>query len=163
MSAMPEGNAIVYCQGAYNTPNGKTAHGLVRRTTRYRILSVIDSTYAGQDAGQIIDGVEKNIPVFSDLKTALDGCSEPATHFVIGLAPDGGRLSADARKDVLQAISSGLNSPAIKNPKFIIKPDNTLARASFLYFPGSLFRRASTVIGANITIVARPITIRSTI
>ena len=109
MSAMPEGNAIVYCQGAYNTPNGKTAHGLVRRTARYRILSVIDTTYAGQDAGRIIDGVDKNIPVFSDLKTAMEKSSESATHFVIGLAPDGGRLASDARRDVMQAIASGLN------------------------------------------------------
>ena len=27
----PEGRAIVYCEGAFNTTNGKTAHGLVRR------------------------------------------------------------------------------------------------------------------------------------
>lgn len=51
MNIMPEGAAIVYCQGAYNTPDGKTAHGLVRRTSRYDILSVIDSRYTGQDAG----------------------------------------------------------------------------------------------------------------
>ena len=49
-------NAIVYCQGAFNTPNGKTAHGLVRFTERYRILSVIDSKYAGKDAGEVLDG-----------------------------------------------------------------------------------------------------------
>ena len=29
MSTFPEGNAIIYCQGAYSTTNGKTAHGLV--------------------------------------------------------------------------------------------------------------------------------------
>ena len=28
MNRLPEGNAIVYCEGAYNTLNGKTAHGL---------------------------------------------------------------------------------------------------------------------------------------
>ena len=26
----PDGRAIVYCEGAFRTPNGKTAHGLVR-------------------------------------------------------------------------------------------------------------------------------------
>ena len=46
-----DGNAIVYCEGFFNTPEGKTAHGLVRFTERYRVLSVIDSRYAGQDAG----------------------------------------------------------------------------------------------------------------
>ena len=56
MSSLHEGNAIVYCQGAFGTPNGKTAHGLVRRTNRYRVLSVIDSRHAGEDAGSILEG-----------------------------------------------------------------------------------------------------------
>ena len=47
-----DGNAIVYCEGFFNTPEGKTDHGLVRFTERYRVLSVIDSRYAGQDDGR---------------------------------------------------------------------------------------------------------------
>ena len=43
----PEGNAIVYCQGAFNTTYGKTAHGLVRRSERYRVLGVIDAAWSG--------------------------------------------------------------------------------------------------------------------
>ena len=43
MSAFPEGRALVYCEGAFGTPNGKTAHGLVRRTRRYDVLAVIDT------------------------------------------------------------------------------------------------------------------------
>ena len=56
MSQFPEGNAIVYCEGAFGTPNGKTAHGLVRFTKRYNVLSVIDSCHAGKDAGKMLDG-----------------------------------------------------------------------------------------------------------
>jgi len=62
MNNFPEGNAVVYCEGSFNTTNGKTAHGLVRRTARYDVLSVIDSRYHGQDAGEILDGKTKNIP-----------------------------------------------------------------------------------------------------
>ncbi len=112
MIKLPEGNAIVYCEGAFNTPNGKTAHGLVRRTNRYHILSVIDSKYSGQDSGVVLDGKENLVPVMSDLKSAVDHLKEfgkLATHFVIGLAPDGGRLNATARSDVLKAIQCGLN------------------------------------------------------
>ena len=43
----PEGRAIVYCEGAFGTTNGKTGHGLVRFTRRYRVLSVVDSELAG--------------------------------------------------------------------------------------------------------------------
>ncbi len=112
MTQFPEGNAIVYCQGAFNTTNGKTAHGLVRRTRRYRILSVVDSKYAGHDAGQVLDGKPANIPIFPDIHTAIkvaQSTTHPATHLVIGLAPDGGRLNENARQDVIQAIQAGLN------------------------------------------------------
>ena len=51
MTAIEGPQAIVYCEGAFRTTNGKTAHGLVRRTERYRILSVVDSTSSGNDAG----------------------------------------------------------------------------------------------------------------
>ncbi len=107
-----DGNAIVYCQGAFNTPNGKTAHGLVRFTRRYRILSVIDATYAGRDAGEVLDGRKNSIPIVTDLKTAIALSAQsptPATHFVVGLAPDGGRLSAAARQAVEAAVTAGLH------------------------------------------------------
>lgn len=112
MNAFPEGKAVVYCEGAFGTPNGKTAHGLVRRTRRYRVLSVIDSRQAGTDAGLLLDGKEKEIPIFSDVETAVAAAHDAgnsATHFVVGLAPDGGRLGDRARQDVLKAIEMGLN------------------------------------------------------
>jgi uncharacterized NAD-dependent epimerase/dehydratase family protein len=112
MNHLPEGNAIVYCEGAFNTPNGKTAHGLVRQTWRYKVLSVIDSHYAGQDAGQVLDGKTKNIPIYSDLKQAIEQAEKQgfsATYFVVGLAPDGGRLNQAGREEVKKAIQSRLN------------------------------------------------------
>jgi uncharacterized NAD-dependent epimerase/dehydratase family protein len=108
----PEGNAIVYCEGAFGTTNGKTAHGLVRRSDRYRVLSVIDSRQAGRDAGMILDGRKAGIPVVRSLHAALTVArshQQLPTHFVIGLAPDGGRLPKAARFDVLAAIEKGLN------------------------------------------------------
>ena len=112
MSSFPEGNTIVYCEKHFGTSNGKTAHGLVRRTARYRVLSVIDSCHAGEDAGIFLDGKCKNIPIFPDIQLAVEASLEsgnPATHLVIGLAPDGGRLSQDAREDIKKAIRLGLN------------------------------------------------------
>lgn len=107
-----DGNAIVYCQGAFNTPNGKTAHGLVRFTRRYQVLSVIDSNHQGQDAGQTLDGKPNGIPIFGSLAEAVEkarGEGRPATHFVVGLAPDGGRLSPAGRDDVREALKMALN------------------------------------------------------
>ncbi len=113
MSTQPlDGNAIVYCEGAFNTPNGKTAHGLVRFTRRYDVLSVIDTRHAGRDAAEVLDGVAKNIPVFAKLEQAIAAAKtagKPATHFVVGLAPDGGRLSPVARADARLALEQGLH------------------------------------------------------
>jgi len=107
-----EGNALVYCQGSFNTTYGKTAHGLVRFTRRYRVVGVIDRRYAGQDAGMVLDGRPNGIALYADLDHALAACrqqSYPATHLVIGVAPDGGRLDDDALADIRQAITAGLN------------------------------------------------------
>lgn len=112
MSTFPEGNAIVYCEGAFASTNGKTAHGLVRRTRRYRVLSVVDSRHAGSDAGTILDGQPRGIPIYADIRQAVQDAKTdkwPATHFVVGLAPDGGRLAPEARADIIKAIELKLN------------------------------------------------------
>ncbi len=55
--------AIVYCEGNFGADDGKTANGLVRHSERYEILSVIDSTQAGADAGTVLDGEANGIPL----------------------------------------------------------------------------------------------------
>jgi uncharacterized NAD-dependent epimerase/dehydratase family protein len=112
MKKLPEGNAIVYCEGAFNTPNGKTAHGLIRFTKRYKVLCIIDSKSSGKDSGLVLDGKENRIPVLSSLKEAKKYSKKSrkkATYFVVGLAPDGGRLSKEAKQDIKKAIKYGLN------------------------------------------------------
>ena len=112
MSPSSDGHAIVYCEGAFGTPNGKTAHGLVRHTERYEILSVVDSCCVGEDAGTVLDGRPKGIPIHNDVRGAVEAArtnGATPTHLVIGLAPDGGRLTPQAREGVIQAIALGLN------------------------------------------------------
>lgn len=112
MSEPLDGNAIVWCDGAFNTPEGKTAHGLVRFTRRYRVLAVIDRRHAGQDAAEVLDGTAKGIPVVADLDAALAHARERGvrpTHFVVGMAPDGGRLPDDGRETARLALLAGLH------------------------------------------------------
>lgn len=107
-----DGNAIVYCEGAFNTPNGKTAHGLVRFSRRYDIVAVVDTRYAGQDANFVLDGKAGGIPIVASVAAAVQtakAAETPATHLVVGIAPDGGRLAPDARQDVMSAIGMQLN------------------------------------------------------
>lgn len=102
-----QGTALVYADKAFNTPNGKTAHGLVRFTERFEVLGVIDQTYAGQDAGYVLDGKANGIPVFKNLQSALEKVKPK--NFVIGLAPDGGRLPSEARDTIKLAIENGMD------------------------------------------------------
>lgn len=112
MTDLPEGSAAIWCEGAFGTPNGKTAHGLVRRSRRYRVMAVVDSKHAGADAGGVLDGRDKGIPVVADLATArrvADDAGASLSHFVVGLAPDGGRLPAAGRAAIKEALEAGLN------------------------------------------------------
>ena len=106
-----DGNAIVYCEGAFDSTYGKTAHGLVRHTRRYCVTGVIDSALVCRDAGEFLDGRPAGIPVLPDLPSAMESAERagtPASHFVIGIAPDGGRLSSPIRDAVLEAVRAGL-------------------------------------------------------
>ena len=110
-----DGNAIVYCEGAFDSPYGKTAHGLVRFTRRYRVGAVVDSAVAGRDAGELLDGRPKGIPIVSSIgeaQAAMRATGAPATHVVFGVAPDGGRLPAITRGHLLEALRDGLNLDA---------------------------------------------------
>ncbi|NKB88317.1 MAG: DUF1611 domain-containing protein [Acidobacteria bacterium] len=108
----PDGVAVIYCEGCYGNTYGKTAHGLVRSTSRYDVAAVLDSSWLCQDAGQVLDGTPRGIPLVGDLSAGLEATEltgKRATHLVIGMAPDGGQLDDRARSTVLEAIDSGLN------------------------------------------------------
>ncbi|MFO7618201.1 MAG: DUF1611 domain-containing protein [Thermoplasmata archaeon] len=107
-----DGNAIVYCEGFFGTTNGKTAHGLVRRTRRYDVVGLVDSRHAGKDAGEVLDGKKCGIPIHASLDDAF-ACSQnngkPAKCFVNGITPDGGTVSPETRQAAKHALELGLN------------------------------------------------------
>lgn len=112
MNKMPEGNAIIFCEGAFKTTYGKTAHGLVRFTKRYKILGVVDSQTAGLDAGEVLDGLKSGIPIYANLNQAViesRRAGNPPKYMVIGIAPDGGALDSSILSAISEAIDFGLN------------------------------------------------------
>ena len=104
---MTDGTAVVWCDGAFGTPNGKTAHGLVRHTARYDVQAVIDRRHAGQDAGAVLDGRPNGIPVVATVEEALERFAPD--YFVVGIAPDGGRLTGNDREAVQAALRAGVS------------------------------------------------------
>ena len=107
-SATPRA-AIVLANNRYQTPNGKTAHGLVRGSERFDVKAVIDPTCAGQDAGEVLDGIHRAIPIVNNLDEALH-IAGPRVHWcVVGIATHGGHIDDDIRTLILEAISRKLS------------------------------------------------------
>ena len=100
--------AVIYSEAFFGTPDGKTANGLVRHSEKYEILSVIDSTKAGADAGEHLDGVPNGIPVCADLEHAVALAGRVPDYFILGVAPLSGLLTRRQRGVVLDAMRRGM-------------------------------------------------------
>ena len=116
--------AVVYCEANFGTPDGKTANGLVRHSERYRIVSVIDSTQDGGDAGEVLGDGTNGIPICADLAAAIDRTGRAPDVLIFGVAPASGMLSAAEREVLLGAMArgigivNGLNEFLNEDPEF---------------------------------------------
>src|SRR5215207_7007450 len=82
--------AVVYCEANFGAIDGKTANGLVRHSERYRILSVIDSTQAGSDTGEVLGDGRNGIPITTDLADAVLNAGHVPDYLIFGMAPASG-------------------------------------------------------------------------
>ena len=84
------GTAVVVTNGHLADIYGKTAHGLIRGSERFTVLAVIDPQYAGRDAGEVLDDIPRNIPVFACLKAMFAAGETRPDYCIIGCATHGG-------------------------------------------------------------------------
>ena len=104
---MPKKRAIVYSDRFYDSANGKTAHGLVRFSKRFDVACIVDTTLKEGDAGEILDGVKRNIPLYNNLEKSFK--KTDADTFVIGAVSEGGYLPEGYDRAVLLALENGLD------------------------------------------------------
>jgi uncharacterized NAD-dependent epimerase/dehydratase family protein len=105
-------NALILTNGLLNTENGKTAHGLIRASERFKIVGVIDYACAGRDAGEVLDGKHRNIPIFATLENALKSLQTSnlnTQHLIIGVAVAGGKIPPDMLSILKKGIKNGLH------------------------------------------------------
>jgi uncharacterized NAD-dependent epimerase/dehydratase family protein len=100
--------ALVLVDGDYQAGAGKTARGLVRHSRKYRIVGVLDRETAGRDAGEVLDGVRRGIPVFEDLAAALHTLPSMPDVLIVGVATFGGYLPPEFRPAVADALEAGI-------------------------------------------------------
>ncbi len=104
---MVKRKAIVYCDRLFYCADGKTTHGLVRFSKRFDVACVVDSKSPEGDAGEILDGVTRGIPLFNELEKSLRLTN--ADTFIIGAVSEGGVLPKGYDKAVNWALSNGLD------------------------------------------------------
>ncbi len=101
--------ALILTHGLLTTENGKTAHGLIRGSDRFRIIGVIDYATAGQDAGEVLDGTHRNIPIFDTIENALNQLDTTPQYLIVGVAVAGGRLPVEMLEILKMGIRFKLN------------------------------------------------------
>jgi uncharacterized NAD-dependent epimerase/dehydratase family protein len=101
--------AIVLAEGAFGTPQGKTANGVVAHSELFDVRAVVDSTATGDDAATVLgrdDTDLASIPVVDSVAAALDHAPD-AEALVLGVAPAGGRLPEAWVADLEAAMRAG--------------------------------------------------------
>lgn len=106
---MQKSNAIIITAGHLDSTNGKTAHGLIRGTERFNIIGVIDDKHPGKDAGVILDGKHRDIPIYASIADFMKNGKEKALYGIVGVATKGGMIPDSLRAILKEALVSGLS------------------------------------------------------
>src|SRR5687767_8696649 len=99
-------NAIVLTGGYLDTISAKTAHGLIRGTDRFNIVAIIDHKYHGRDAGEVLDGKRREIPIYASIEEFIHS-SVSAVYCIVGVATKGGVIPDSLRILLKQALHNG--------------------------------------------------------
>jgi uncharacterized NAD-dependent epimerase/dehydratase family protein len=99
---------VVLANGHFADSFAKTAHGLVRGSRRFEGVGVVDPACAGADAGELLDGRRRSIPISASLLDAVARAAKPPRVCVIGVATEGGVLPRELREELLHAADLGL-------------------------------------------------------
>jgi uncharacterized NAD-dependent epimerase/dehydratase family protein len=121
--------AIVYGEDQLGKLDGKVTNGLVRHSEKYQITGVTDSSKAGLDAGEYLDGVKNGIPVFRDIEDAIEQLRYVPKYFIYGIAPLASYLTKEQRETIFIAMKRGMN---IINglPEFLTEDEEFVEKAN---------------------------------
>jgi uncharacterized NAD-dependent epimerase/dehydratase family protein len=106
---MQRETAIVLAEGLFSTGSAKTAHGLVRGSSRFTVAGVVDASNAGRDAGEALDGRPRSIPIFPSVAAACAALPEAPRVAIVGVATSGGRIPPSLRASLREAVLRGMS------------------------------------------------------
>lgn len=100
--------AIIITGGYLDTINAKTAHGLIRGTERFEIVGIVDHKFAGKDAGEVLDGKNRNLPVFGSISD-FSKSGKKAKYCIIGVATKGGVIPESLQVLLKEALENNFS------------------------------------------------------
>lgn len=100
-------NVLIATDNLFLTNHAKTAHGLLRGSKRFHVLAVLDEENKYADAGELLDGNHRNIPILGTVDEAIKQF-KTIDYLVVGVATVGGILSESLLQIIRQAISNGI-------------------------------------------------------
>lgn len=100
-------NVLIATDNLFLTNHAKTAHGLLRESKRFHVLAVLDEENKYADAGELLDGNHRNIPILGTVDEAIKQF-KTIDYLVVGVATVGGILSESLLQIIRQAISNGI-------------------------------------------------------
>ncbi len=102
-------NAIIITHGLLDTNQAKTAHGLVRDTSQYQVLGIVDHVSAGRDVREIVSQAPHPIPIYASLDDCLSNLSEPINYCLVGVAGHGGKVPPGMLNTVKEVLNSKMH------------------------------------------------------
>ena len=102
-------SAIIITNGKLATLDGKTAHGLIRGSERFDVLAVIDHLHAGKDAGEVVPGASKKIPIVASMDAYLQLSHHKPDYCILGVALPGGKLPHEYIEEIQTALENGIS------------------------------------------------------
>lgn len=112
--------AVVLAHDRFGPLSSKTAVCILRYSTQYEVVAVIDRSKAGGSTADFVRGVPRHAPILGHLRDALP--LRPQV-LIIGIAPVGGALPQDWKEELRLAIEnrmeivSGLHAFVADDPE----------------------------------------------
>ncbi len=103
------GTAVVLTNGKLDKTDAKTAHGLIRGSERFDVLAVIDVNSAGRDAGEVLDGIHRSIPVFASIDEFLAVSDKKPDFALVGVALSGGIIDEEWQQLLMEILKRGIS------------------------------------------------------
>lgn len=98
--------AIILTAGLLSSGDAKTAHGLIRESGRYEIIGVVDENHGERDAGEVLDGKARGIPVLATVEAAV---ALRPQWCIVGVATLGGKFPESMLAAIQYVLSKGIS------------------------------------------------------